>query len=97
MRHPSSLCSPRPRKPSRHLLTGLVLGVEVVIAGTDQHPGFRPQAAEIFSHDHALDAAIDDRGEIEVVAGQYDHVEVVSLTEDPVELGQRIMEVGYQE
>ena len=87
----------RPRQPFGDLLAGLVLGVEVVIAGADHELVLARETVEIFPHHDALRAPIDQRGEVEMVARHHHHVEVGSNIEDPVELRQRIMQVGYQE
>ena len=68
-----------------------------MIAGADHEPGLGAEAVEIFAHHDALRAPIDQRGEVEVIARHHHHVEVSSNIEDPIELRQRIMQVGYQE
>ena len=75
----------------------LVLRVEIVVAGADYELGLRAQAAEIFPHHDGLGAAVDQRGQVEMIAGHHHHVEIRSNIEDPVELRQRIMQIGYQE
>ena len=87
----------RSLQPARDLLAGRVLGIEVVIARADQEPRLGGEPAEIFLDHHALGAAVDDGGDVEMVAGHDHHVEIAGDVEHPVELRQRIMEVGYQE
>ena len=84
-------------QPARGLLAGLVLGIEVVIARADHEPRLGGEPAEIFPYHDALGPAVDERGDVEMVAGHDHHVEIAGDVEHPVELRQRIMEIGYQE
>ena len=68
-----------------------------MVAGAEHELGLRPEAAEIFVDDDALGAAVHQGGDIEVVAGHDDHVEAVGHIQHPVELRQRIVQIGNQE
>jgi hypothetical protein len=87
---------PRSADPLCDPLAGLILDVEIVIAGADHECGLGPQAAEIFSNDHALRATVDQRREVEMVARHHNRIEAVGNVENPVELRQRIVQIGYQ-
>ena len=84
-------------EPHRGAFTVLVVRVEIVIAGARDDGGLRREAREILEHHRDLRVGLDDRGDVEVVAG-YDHELVVGRHRcDPVELLERVVQVGDQE
>jgi hypothetical protein len=50
--------------------------------------------SEVFLHDHDLRTEVDDRAEIERIAGEHDQIELVRHRHQPVELRQRVVEIG---
>ena len=52
---------------------------------------------EIFLHHHDLGAEIDDRADVERIAGKDHEIELRRGREQPVELRQRIMQIGDDE
>src|SRR5262245_55275782 len=84
---PEPLCDP---------LAGLVPGIEVVIAGTDKEQRFAAEPREVFPDDDALCPPVDHRTQVEMIPGHDHDIKVPRRVEDPVELRQRIMQVGYE-
>jgi len=74
--------------PARDFLTRFVALVQVVVARTENHARQRRQPRQIFPHDNDLRMEIDDRSDIQRVAGDDDDVEMRRCAEQPVELRQ---------
>ena len=83
--------------PAGDLLAVAGARIEVVVARADDQPRLRPEPGEVLADDHDLGTGVDGRAEVEVVAGDDHHVEVRGDARQPVELGQRIMQVRHDE
>ncbi len=56
-----------------------------------------PEQAEVLLHDRDLHVRIEGRGEVEEIAADRDEIVSLRLGEKPVELLQRIMQIGDEE
>ena len=92
--------TPAPRAASSHdggTLAELVARVEVVVARARDDGRLRRDAREVLEHDRDLRVGLDDRRDVEVVAGDDDEVVVARDRHDPVELLQRVVQIGDDE
>ena len=71
-----------------------VAAVAIVIAGTDEEFRLLSEQPEVFFDDRDLHIRIERGAEIEQVTADGGHVEPSRLIEQPVELFQRVMQVG---
>jgi len=55
------------------------------------------QQLHVFAHHDGLCPAFDQRAQIEMVSGQDHQIEAIGLVHHPVELRQRIMQIGDDE
>ncbi|MEY9613057.1 hypothetical protein ABIF21_005931 [Bradyrhizobium elkanii] len=85
---------PDARDPARDLLALRVALVEVVIARAEDHPREIGEPRQVFRDDDDLGAEIDRRAEIERIAGEDHEIELRCRRQQPVELRQRVMQVG---
>jgi len=74
--------------PARDLFAFRAAFVEIVIARAENDPRHLGQQRQVFFHHQNLRAEIDERGDIERVAGENDDVEFRCGREQPVELRQ---------
>ena len=72
----------------------VAVGVEIVIAGADHELGLGTQPAEIFLHHDALRASVDERADVEMVAGHHHKIVLARPLDHPVELRQRVVQIG---
>ena len=83
--------------PSRNLLAFGIAFVEIVVSRAKNDLGDPGQKRQIFLHHHDLGAKIDRRSDIERVTGEDHEVELRRCTQQPVELRQRVMQIGNDE
>ena len=88
---------PRFLNPSRHGLIRRAAGIAVVIARTDQQPRFLPDATQILFHHDNLHIEIQAGTQVQQVAADDDGIVVRRIGDQPVELLERIMEVGDEQ
>ena len=80
--------------PSRDLFALGAAFVEVMISRAKDHFGNAGQQRQILPHHHNLSPEIDHRSNVERISGEDDEVEMWRRTEQPIELRQRIMQIG---
>src|SRR5207302_6512980 len=80
--------------PARDLLAFSVALVEVVIAGAEDDLGPSGEQREVLLHDHDLGAKIHHRADVQRIAGKDYQIELRRRADQPVELRQRVMQVG---
>ena len=81
-------------EPLGDLLASLVGRIEIMVAGADHEPRDLAQPAEIFPHHHALRSPVDQRAELEMVSGQHHDIKIGSALQHPIELWERIVQIG---
>ena len=69
--------------PFRDLFAVAVARIEVVVAGTGDEPRLGAEKVDVFADHHALRPPVDQRAEVEMVAGDDDHVEPVGDLRPP--------------
>ena len=90
---PELLAACQPAAP----LVVLVARVEIVIARARDDRGLGGKPGEVLEHHGDLRVGLDDRRDVEEVAGDDDEVEVGGDGRDPVELLQRVVQIGHQQ
>jgi hypothetical protein len=68
-----------------------------MVAGTDDHSGLLGDAPNVLLDDHGLHRAVQLAGDIQVIPRHHYEVEIRRGRDDPVELLQRIVQIGNQQ
>src|SRR3954447_13325410 len=83
--------------PARDLFAFRTTFVEIVISGADDHAGDAGQQRQILFHHDNLGAEIYPGADVQSISGEYDEVEQRCGAEQPIELRQRIVQIGHDE
>ncbi|MGY4380842.1 hypothetical protein ACVWZ3_008481 [Bradyrhizobium sp. i1.3.6] len=65
--------------------------------GAEDHAGLRREQREVFLHHHDLRAKIHHRADVERIAGEDHEVELRCRADQPVELRQRVVQIGHDQ
>jgi hypothetical protein len=84
-------------EPERGLLAVVIRAGQIVVARAHRHASCRPQQWQVLQNDHALRLERDGRADAEAVPGHDHEVEFLPDADDPVELGERVVEVRDEE
>ncbi len=68
-----------------------------MVSGARDDRRVRRHAREVLQHDGDLRVGVDGRRDVEVVAGEHDGIEVARGRAHPVELLQRLVQVGHEQ
>ena len=88
---------PQPGQPAGDPLASRPFDVEIVIAGADEDPRHLGEPAQILGDHDDLRVLRHDAGDLQQIAGDHHGVVIRRNRQDPVELLQRIVQVGDQQ